>query len=182
MPDAANESAAYKLRNMAASNSGVQNAAGTQASPGSFLKDLNNLSDEGRSALFSDPQTQAKIDALAKISEGIKDTAKLVNTSNTATHQGTAGMLKDILMGAGAGYGGGEAAGHPLLGALGGAALGGLGPVTGKFASGMTSTPWLTRFLAAPSVSTPLTTPMLTGAAYGALSPDARTYLMGQGQ
>ena len=168
-------------------NSGhcMKRMAGTRASPGSFLKDLNNLSDEGRSALSSLPirKRKAKIDALAKDfrgDQGYSEARQHLEHGNASGHSGDAkrhsnGCRCRLWR---------WRSGRPssFRGAWRRCAWR-LGTCYRKIrvrhdfnASGSrASSP-------APSTSVPLTTPMLTGAAYGALSPDARTYLMGQGQ
>lgn len=93
MPDAANDLAAFKLRDMASATPGQQNASGTLVSPNSFLTDWNALSPEGKAALYQDPNVAQKIGALAKVSEGVRNTQKLVNTSNTAHNASILGMV-----------------------------------------------------------------------------------------
>lgn len=161
MPDAADEVAAYKIRDMGAATAGRQNAAGNAVSPSSFLTDWNNLSPEAKTALFQDPQTQAKLNALAKISEGIKETLSKVNSSNTAAHSDWShlfGTMKDVGIGALAGHAaGGES------GMMTGAALGLGAPIAGYFAARGMSSPALTSYFAAPSVVDPVMSRLATG-------------------
>lgn len=176
MPDAADELGAYKLRDMALANKGGQNAAQNAISPTTFLSDYSDLSSEAKSALFSDPAARSRIDALAKVADSIRQTAKLVNTSNTATHMGTQEMLdvfKNSVIGGLAGH---ELAG--VKGAIAGATMPALEPMAGKVAGSLSGTPWLTRFLAAPRASVPLTQPMLWGSIAGSLPAQDRRQLL----
>lgn len=128
MPQIADEVAAFKLRDMAAATSGAQNAAGTAVSPGSFLTDWNKLAPEAKAALYQDPKIASKINALARVSESIKETAKMANTSGTAHQAALLSIGIPAAEGARQGY---EVAGIPGLFA-GGLAGGGLLPATGR--------------------------------------------------
>ncbi len=120
MPQAADEAAAYKLRDMALAPNGSQNAAGTQVSPGSFLTDWNALAPEAKAALYPDPATSNRVNALAQIAGDVKARQALVNHSNTAHSNAVGGMILAAGEGARTGY---EAGG--LGGALAGAGMGG---------------------------------------------------------
>lgn len=104
MPNATNELAAYKLRDIAAATAGKQNAAGNAISPSSFLTDWNQLSPEAKGALYPDALTAGKIRDLAKISEGIKESYKMANPSVSASHIGMYGMVPAAIAGAEMGH------------------------------------------------------------------------------
>jgi hypothetical protein len=164
MPDAADELAAYKLRDMATAKPAYQNAEGDAISPGSYLTGYSRLSDAAKAALFNDPEVAAGARNLATVAGSMRDTwQKFGNPS------GTAGAL---MHGAGAGVGGAVGAAEGARsgyeeGGIGGAIKGGLagaiaGTVTGgvlPYATGQgaslltTSRPalGLARYLAAPS-------------------------------
>lgn len=147
MPEAADDLAAYTLREMALATPGRQNATGTLASPATFLTDLNKMSPEARAALFQNPGVRQAVEDLAAVGGTMKETAARLNTSNT----GRFGALASILMGAPAGA---VAGGH--VGGAAGAALGAVGaPGTilgGNWLAGRaSSSPTMTRILAEPS-------------------------------
>lgn len=184
LPQVADEAAAYKLRDMASSVNGQQNAAGTAVSPSSFLTDWNKLSPEGKAALFTDPGLQAKVDALAKISEGIRETSRQLNTSGTTHNAAIYDILKHVGGATGAvlggHYGGGTDAG--VLGFLlgeGGGAL--VGPVMNRSVSYLAANRPLARFLAAKGAGIiPGQGPLLGAAAgYNRLSATTPPPLLG---
>lgn len=150
MPEAADELAAHKLRDMALANPGRQGATGTTTAPGTFLTDLNSLrlrSPGGAQALFgADPKTAQSVNDLATVSSAMKKTAERLNTSNTGPHAEIAAV--PLMAGEGA-YRGYEAAGLP--GAIGGAVMGGFAPyAAGNVAARSVSNPTLTHIMAAP--------------------------------
>lgn len=154
MPRAADELGAYSIRDMGAATAGNQNAAGNAVSSASFLTDLNKMSPEAKAALFQDPAVKARLASLARVSKGMKDTERFVNSSNTATHTGTKelmGLGGQMVGGGVLGLEAGERFGHPLLGAAMGAAAPVFPRLGGYFAGRLTATPALTRFLAAPT-------------------------------
>lgn len=89
MPKAADELAAYKLRDMALATPGAAGRTGQETSVATFLTDLNRLrqqSPEGFKALYSDPTIARKIDALATVADTMKETAKRANVSGTGPY------------------------------------------------------------------------------------------------
>lgn len=178
MPAAADEVAAYKVRDMAAANPGAQNATGNAVSPATFLTDWSKLSPEAKSSLFVNSDTQDQLSALARISDGIRQTMRQVNTSNTAQHSAWGnlfGTLKNVGYAAAAGYGAGHLAGAGAIpGAVGAGLLAGVEPMSGYVASRLTSSPALTSYFAAPSTFAldPQTARAIAGlSSYAALPP-----------
>ena len=114
MPSAADELAAYKLREMGLARSGQQNASGTQLSPGRFLTDRNKMSPEAASALFDDPYTTSRIADLSHVAGTMKATEKFLNFSNTAPAQQLAGVFSDATRFI-PGYVGGKLTTSPML-------------------------------------------------------------------
>jgi len=89
MPQAANELAAYKLRDMALATPGAAGRTGQETSVGSFLTDLNRMRQQmpgGFQALYSDPAVARRIDALATVADTMKETAKRANVSGTGPY------------------------------------------------------------------------------------------------
>lgn len=166
MPDAANEVAAFKVRDMASALAGRQNAAGNAVSPSTFLTDWNKLSPEAKQALFEDPAVQKKLAAMAKVSEGIKATLAKMNHSNTAAHadwKDALGLPGRIAAAAFAGHTLGAEAGLGTHGALIGAGAM-LAPEIGGWTAGrLTTSPRLTSYFAAPGVIDPRTGRLLAG-------------------
>jgi hypothetical protein len=161
MPAAADEIAAFKIRDMTAAAAGKQNATGDAVSSSSFLTDWNKLSPEAKAALYQDPGVRQKLDSMAKVSEGIKDTMAMANHSNTGSHNSYAAMfhaIKDAVLG---GVGGHMVGGHS--GSLIGAGLGLSAPMGGYFASALTSSPRLTSYFAAPGLLNPGAARLATG-------------------
>jgi hypothetical protein len=90
LPAAANEVAAYKLRDMALATPGAAGRTGQETSVGTFLTDLNRFRQQnpaGFRALFSDPAVARKIEALAIVADTMKETARRANTSGTGPYQ-----------------------------------------------------------------------------------------------
>jgi hypothetical protein len=90
LPGAANEVAAYKLRDMALATPGASGRTGQETSVGTFLTDLNRFRQQnpaGFRALFSDPAVARKIEALAIVADTMKETARRANTSGTGPYQ-----------------------------------------------------------------------------------------------
>lgn len=160
IPDAADEIAAYKVRDMASAVSGRQNAAGNAVSPSSFLTDWNKLAPEAKQALY-DPQQETQLGALAKVSEGIKGTLSKINTSNTAAHgdwKSLFGLPGRLAAGA---FGGHEIGGH--TGMLAGMAAAAAPEAGGYFGGRLTATPALTSYFAAPGLIDPTSGRLATG-------------------
>jgi hypothetical protein len=89
MPAAADELAAYKLRDMVLATPGAAGRTGTETSVGTFLTDLNRFRQQnpaGFRALYSDPAVARKIDAMATVAETMKETARRANTSGTGPY------------------------------------------------------------------------------------------------
>lgn len=89
MPAAANELAAYKLRDMALATPGAAGRTGQETSVATFLSDLNRFRQQnpaGFRALYSDPVVARKIDALATVADTMKETARRANTSGTGPY------------------------------------------------------------------------------------------------
>jgi hypothetical protein len=131
MPNAADELAAFKIRDMGKATKGVQNAAGDAVSMGSFLTDYNALSPEAKAALF--PGTTKRLNALTTVAERAKDTAAKSNASQTGSFIAHSSAFKspvDAILGALAGhaYGG-------VPGAMAGGFMGGVAPFIPGFVS-----------------------------------------------
>ena len=168
MPQIANEVGAFKLRDMAAATAGQQNAAGNAVSPASFLTDWSKMAPEAKAALYQDPAVASKINALARISDSIKQTAKMANTSGS-THQ--AALLSVPLLGIEGAAKGYEMGGFP--GAVGGALSGGLlMPATGRGLSYLGANRWLAPLLAAQGKTLGPGQSGLLGILSGARQPD----------
>jgi hypothetical protein len=98
MPAAADEVAAYNLRR--AGQATLQNAAGTQVSPGRLVSNLSpqRLAPEASDALFAgNPALAQRIDDMRTVGERMRGTERFVNQSNTATHLGTSEVLSGLL-------------------------------------------------------------------------------------
>jgi hypothetical protein len=149
MPQAADELAAYKLRDMALANAGQQSADLNRLSPGTFLTDYAKLAPEAGQALFSgDPRVQA----LATVGDSMKNTARMLNTSNTGTYQ----AMRDTI---GALVPGGAVAGAAVNGAPG-ATIGALGALLGPLAANygaarVATSPWLAQILSSQAAALP---------------------------
>ena len=152
MPQAADELAAFKLRDMGLANAGVQNAEGARFSPGTFVTDKAKLSPEAFNALFlNDP----RIGALATVGDSMKQTARFLNTSNTETMQAMRHAL----------------AGLSPVGALAGGAAGGWPGAAAGWAMGA-ALPWATGYGAARATTSPALTALMAAPAAGSLSPE----------
>jgi hypothetical protein len=106
LPAAANEVAAYKLRDMLMARPGQAGETGREASVGTFLTDWNKLRQQapnGAAALFSDPQVAGRLEDLATVASSIKETAKRSNVSRT----GPFTAMAQLVPGAAAAYQGG---------------------------------------------------------------------------
>lgn len=143
MPQAADELAAYKLRDMAMATPGNAGRTGTDTSVGTFLTDLNRMrqsAPNGTKALFSDPAIAQKVDALATVADSMKETAKRANASGTASHM----IIPQMALAAGETY---HATGSiPATIAAVAAPY-----VANKAAALSVSRPWATRFASTPS-------------------------------
>lgn len=160
MPQAADELAAYKLRDMGAATAGQQNATATRLSPGTFVTDKAKLSQQAHDALFgSNPALAQRIQDLATVGDSMKQTAKFLNTSNTGTHN----MMTHVLGGAGAGFAAGGVPGA-LYGALG-------VPATEWLTAKGVTSPAVSRLMTAPSGQTVPWALRLMGNLPGALVP-----------
>jgi hypothetical protein len=147
MPKAADELAAFKLRNMAAALPGQQTQE-TPVSAATFSTNLNRLSPEARQALFA--SIEPKLSALQTVAERGKETfARYGNPS------GTGGALQHAaLMSAPIAIGEGARTGYEWGGPMGGAigAAGSTLPfLAGPAAANLTARELLTRYLAAPT-------------------------------
>ena len=154
MPRAADELAAYKLRDMALATPGKAGKTGAETSVATFLTDLNKLrqaAPNGADALFSDPDVTQRIRDLSTVADSIRETASRANVSRTGSYLGLAAL--GPLAFEGYQYGG-------LKGAAGAVAA----PLIGNrlLASAVTS-PTLARFAATPSPGVPIN-PLLAGA------------------
>jgi len=92
-----------------------------QFSPATFLTNWNNLSDSAKLILFSGERYRNIIPAMndmVKLATGVRETGKMVNTSNTAGAQ----MVTSALLGGGGLVGGGVAGLDATSALLGGAA------------------------------------------------------------
>jgi hypothetical protein len=92
-----------------------------QFSPSTFLTNWNNLSDSAKLVLFSGERYRNIIPAMndmVKLATGVRETGKMVNTSNTAGAQ----MVTSALLGGGGMVGGGAAGLDATSALLGGAA------------------------------------------------------------
>jgi hypothetical protein len=176
MPAAADELAAWKLRDMSLATAGKQGSAGTQLSPTTFLTDRNNLSTEAHDALFgADPYTAQRVAQLSTVADSMKKTQQFLNTSGTGTHLGTAENLVALLGAPAAAYQGYQEGG--IGGAAAGLAGGLIWPFLPGYAAGrLTTSPRLTGLLAAPPVRAAPPSPYVAG---GALYPELRG-LLGQ--
>jgi hypothetical protein len=174
MPDAANELAAYKLRDMALATPGRQNAGNTTTAPGTFLTDLNHLRQSrpgAEEALFPNPEHRTAINDLAAVADSMKQTALRVNNSNTGAHNQMAALV-GLSEAVPAAFGGYELGGLP--GAVAGGVGGALLPfAAGNIASRVTSSPAFSRFMATPvpERSALLSTILRSGGTYPAVSP-----------
>jgi hypothetical protein len=174
MPDAANELAAYKLRDMALATPGRQNAGGNATAPGTFLTDLNNMRQSrpgAMEALFPEARHQQTIGDLAHVADSMKQTALRVNNSNTGAHNQMAALV-GLSEAVPAAFGGYELGGLP--GAVAGGVGGALFPfAAGNVASRVTSSPAFSRFMATPvpERSALLSTILRSGGTYPAVSP-----------
>lgn len=92
LPRAADELAAWKLRDMRLATPGAAGATGQETSIGSFMTDLNRLrqaSPGGYAALYGG--IRQRMDDLATVGDAIKDTSRYANTSRTGPFQTLAG-------------------------------------------------------------------------------------------
>jgi hypothetical protein len=146
MPEATNQLASYKLREMA---SALPNRA-TEATPTSattFSTDLNRLRPEARTALFGNYNPE--LDALQTVAERGKETyQRYGNPSGTAGMMHWLSQLTAPFAVSGA-YQAGAAAGGPTAGLVG-AGLAAVPYAAGPILGGLTTKEALTRYLAAP--------------------------------
>jgi hypothetical protein len=172
MPAAADELAAYKLRDVAAQPAGAPvNAAGV--SPNRFVTGLSprNLSPEAQDALFAgDPYLAGRLADLTTVGQRMRATEQFLNRSNTGAHLATGHAVAGVIGSPFAAYEGYREGG------IGGGIAAGLGslafPFLPGFAAGrLASTPAITRYLASP------TTTLRTGLGAAALYPELRGLL-----
>ncbi|MGK3630384.1 hypothetical protein ACSLOU_00555 [Enterobacter cloacae] len=96
--DVMNSISAEVLHRMGLEGTGAASAEGRAFSPSLYLTNWNKLNDAGAvESLFSAAERN-DIDALAKVSEGIKRAGKSVNHSNTASHAALWGMISAAIM------------------------------------------------------------------------------------
>jgi hypothetical protein len=154
MPRAADELAAYKLRDMVMATAGKAGVTGSESSVATFLTDLNRIRQEapnGFRALYSDPTVAQRIGDLATVADQIKDTASRLNVSRTGPFNLLAGSI--------AGGGGMFAGGVPPQYAL--PAI--MAPFVANYLAGRAATsPTLARIASAPGPRN-LPNPLLTG-------------------
>lgn len=170
MPKAADELAAFKLRDMGLANAGQQNATATRLSPGTFVTDAAKLSPQATDALFgADPALAQRVQDLATVGGSMKGTERFLNTSNTGTHGAAAHMMAAPIAAMEGAIRGHELAGIP--GAIGGLAAGAVAPFAPSYLAGrLTTSPMLTRAFAAPPAASLLPSgPLAIGAAYPAV-------------
>lgn len=152
MPAAADELAAAELRQAGAAK--LQNAPGTAVSPRTFVSNLSpqKLAPEARDALFAaDPDLARRVQDLATVGERMRATEQFVNTSNTGGYLASMEAIMGLLGAPAAAIGSWKAgSGGPLAA---GAALSSLAAplLPGYIAGRATTSPALTRFLAAPT-------------------------------
>jgi hypothetical protein len=168
MPAAADELAAYKLRS--AGSATLQNAPGTAVSPRTLVSNLSpqKLAPEARDALFaSDPDLARRVQDLTTVGERMRATEQFVNTANTGGYLGTMEAIMGMLAAPAAAVGAWKAgSGGPLAAA---SALGSLAAplLPGYIAGRATTSPALTRFLAAPTTPTgPTSLPTIVSRLY----------------
>jgi len=90
MPQAADELAAYKLRDASLATPGRQNATATRTSPTTFGTDMSRLQPTAHDALFgADPALAARVQDLRTSANSMAETERLLNTSGTGAHVGT---------------------------------------------------------------------------------------------
>jgi hypothetical protein len=145
LPDAVDALAAYKLRDAALANKGQQGGAGVDRSPGTFLTDMNGLSNGAQTALYGhNPQVASNVYDLRQIAGNTKQTQKFGNPSGTGPMEKGAELLSmgTAIEGAHKGY---ELAGLP--GAVAGAVSPFIPPMLG---SRLLTSPAVTRFAANP--------------------------------
>lgn len=176
MPKAADELAAYKLRDMGLANAGQQNATATRLSPGTFVTDAAKLSPQASDALFSaNPALAQRVQDLATVGGSMKGTERFLNTSNTGTHGAAAHMMAAPVAAIEGAVRGHEFGGWP--GAAAGLIGGAVAPFAPSFLAGrLTTSPLLTRaFAANPAValqhSGMLAIPASYPAVHGLLAP-----------
>jgi hypothetical protein len=139
MPRAADELAAFKLRDMALATGGKQTAAQSAVSPETFLTDRFKLAPEAQDILFGhDPHLARRVEDLATVADAMRSTTRALSNPS-----GTAGM--SLALGAIA---------SPLAAYHGFQQGGPEGGVAGLLS------PWLPGYLAARAV----TSPRITGA------------------
>ena len=96
MPRAADELAAYKLRDMALATAGKAGATGGETSVATFLTDLNKLrqaAPNGTAALYgAAPDVAQRISDLSTVADSIRETARRANTSGTGSYLGWAAL------------------------------------------------------------------------------------------
>lgn len=163
MPQAADELAAYKLRDMGLANAGQQNAAASRVSPSTFLTDRAKLSPEALNALFADPVAAQRLQDLSTVGDSMKSTERFLNTSNTGTHAATGHAMAGFASAVPAAIEGYHLGGIPgAAGSLGAAIA---APYVPSFLAGrLTTSPALTRLLAAPPAVPPQSSSLLSTA------------------
>ncbi len=146
MPEATNQLASYKLRDMAAATPG-RATADMPTSATTFSTDLNRLSPEARTALFGNHNPE--LDALQTVAERGKETYQRYGNPS-----GTSGMMHWLSqLTAPFAVSGAYQAGSAAAGPTAGLAAGGLAALpyaAGPILGGLTTKEALTRYLAAP--------------------------------
>lgn len=154
MPRAADELAAYKLRDMALATPGKAGATGGETSVATFLTDLNRFrqaAPNGADALFADPDVQQRVRDLSTVADSMRETAARANVSRTGAYMSLAGLVPMAMEGYA--HGGIKGAGAAVAAPLAANRL---------LGSAVTNEP-LTRFAATPSPTLPIN-PLLAGA------------------
>lgn len=90
--------AAEVVHRMGLEGAGAASAEGRAFSPALYLTNWNKLNEAGAVESLFGAAERHDIDALAKVSEGIKRAGKSVNHSNTASHAALWGMISAAIM------------------------------------------------------------------------------------
>ena len=84
-PDEWNDLVGVKLREMGLETAGAGDTGERLFSPTTFLKNYRSLSDEAKGVVFGGARLRTELDRLVRVSEAVKETAGMFNTSNTAS-------------------------------------------------------------------------------------------------
>lgn len=166
LPKAADDLAAYKLRDMALATPGQAGATGGETSIGTFLTELNRMrqgTPGGFNALFGDPAVAQRVADLATVADSVKATARKLNTSRSGPYIEGASMIPLALQGyyAGGIPGAVAAAGTPMA--------------AGRLAGYAVTNPALTRYVSTPAPAVP--NPLVAGVIANLESEDRKNAL-----